>query len=144
MPRLTLEPLPYALLTILVNEGGMSFATWFERLSQKHRVEAAEMLSAAQVLADYSFVDVKQVEQNVWLESLTPGDLKRLYGHLDSFTVVQIIARGPSADPLYVAASHLGLAEHGLPGYAERAAVPEGASPHQLPPADELPTLHLE
>ncbi len=144
MRRLTLDPLPFALLSILVNEGGMSFAAWFARVTQLHRCEAVEMLAAAQVLANYSFVDVKHLETNSWLELLTPEDLRVPYRHLDSFTVAQVIVRGPSADPLYFAASHLGIAEHALPGYAERAALPPGSSQDMLPPADELPTLPLE
>ena len=144
MPRLTLDPLPYALLSILVNEGGMSFGSWFARSTQLYRCEAVDVLAAAQVLADYLFVDVKHIEKNVWLESLTPEDLRRTYGHLDSFTVTQVIARGTTADPLYFAASHLGIAEHAYPGYAERAALPPGSSNNELPPADELPTLPLE
>lgn len=144
MPRLTLDPLPYALLGILLNEGGMSFAAWFERFSQKHQSEPADVISAVQVLADYSFVDIKVIEKNEWLESLTPGDLKRQYGHLDAFNALQIVARGPSVDPLYFAASHLGIAEYSAPGYVERAELPPGASPDQLPPAEDLPTLSLD
>jgi hypothetical protein len=162
MARLLLNELQYRLLDVLVREGGMTLAALYSRVNSVCGAEADEVLRAAQALYDLSLVDVKVWDQTGplaaeiradgardwvrdprtrYVDDLAPEQLQRAYRHLDPFNVGAVLARGnPTEDPYYFAASHLGLGEHKVPGYAERAG---RTWEDGLPPPEDLPTLPL-
>jgi hypothetical protein len=165
MARLLLTEKQYEVLDMLVREGGMRFASLFDRVHAQFGTPTGEVLKAAQDLYDLSFVDVRRASLGEWpaatsetagqgefVDNLDPAEFQKAYRHLDAFNAgsFQADTRGIS-DPFYFSVSSLGLAEHLKPEYAERAAArrPQNrsdgiASGGGLPPPESLPTLPLD